>query len=67
MLHLTINDEPHQCAPHTTIAGLLSALKLDPTEVAVERNLEILPKSTYATTTVQAGDRLEIISLIGGG
>ena len=46
------------------IAALLG---LDPRKVAVERNLEIVPRSLHATTSLMDGDRLEIVQFVGGG
>jgi thiamine biosynthesis protein ThiS len=45
----------------------VSALGLDARKVAVERNLEIAPRSTYADTALADGDRIEIVTFIGGG
>jgi len=50
-----------------TVAALLEHLQLPPKKVAVERNLEIVSKSTFAETELSDGDRLEIIHFIGGG
>ena len=53
--------------PGIGVTGLLSHLGLPVDRVAVERNLEILPKSQWLSTIVQAGDRFEIVHLVGGG
>ncbi|MCC7427091.1 MAG: sulfur carrier protein ThiS [Alphaproteobacteria bacterium] len=66
-LSLTINGEARQFAGPLTVAGLLGTLGLDTRKVAVERNLEIVPKSAYAATALADGDRLEIVHFIGGG
>jgi thiazole synthase len=50
-----------------TVEALLGLLSLDPRKVAVERNLEIVPKSTYGAVCLSQGDRLEIVHFIGGG
>jgi len=50
-----------------TVAALLSAIGLDTRKVAVERNEEIVPRSTYATLALTDGDTLEIVHFIGGG
>ena len=50
-----------------TIAALVAKLGLDARKVAVERNLEIAPRSTYADTALADGDRVEIVTFIGGG
>jgi thiamine biosynthesis protein ThiS len=49
------------------VPALLTHLGLRPERVALERNLEILPRAQWAETRVQAGDRLEIVHLVGGG
>jgi thiazole synthase len=50
-----------------TVEGLLLHLSIDPKKVAVERNLEIVPRSTYGAVGLLSGDRLEIVQFIGGG
>jgi len=50
-----------------TVAGLIAELGLEGRMIAVERNLEVVPKSAYAGTQLQEGDRLEIVHMIGGG
>ena len=50
-----------------TVEQLLGEIGLDPRKVAVERNLEIVPKSNYAGISLDDGDRLEIVHFIGGG
>ena len=66
-LTITINGEPRQIPGPATVAELLARIGLDTRKVAVERNLEIVPRSTYAATDLVAGDRLEIVHFIGGG
>ena len=48
-------------------AGLAERLGLDPRKVAVERNLEIVPKSRFAETLLADGDAIEIVHFVGGG
>jgi sulfur carrier protein len=62
-----VNGEPRGVAPGTTVAGLLAELGLAGRPVAVERNLEIVPRSVHATTTLAADDRIEIVTMVGGG
>ena len=64
---LTINGEARSFAGLTDVAGLVAALGLDARKVAVERNLEIVPRSAYGRTPIADGDRIEIVSFIGGG
>ncbi|HYF06634.1 MAG TPA: sulfur carrier protein ThiS [Acetobacteraceae bacterium] len=66
-LSLTVNGEARRVAAGLTVAGLLAEIGLDTRKVAVERNEEIVPRSTYATTRLEPGDRLEIVHFIGGG
>ena len=66
-MQLTINGEARDVGEVGTLAELIAALELDTRKVAVERNLEIVPRSTYAATALAAGDRLEIVHFIGGG
>ncbi len=50
-----------------TVHAFLETLGLNPRKVAVERNLEIVPRSTFEETRLADGDRLEIVHFIGGG
>ncbi|ASE40704.1 thiamine biosynthesis protein ThiS [Brevundimonas sp. Leaf280] len=61
-----LNGEPRQVQA-ATILALVEELSLDPRKVAVERNLEIVPKSLHAATPVAAGDRIELVQFVGGG
>ncbi len=67
MISVTINGEPRRVPAPATVASLLQGLELDPAKVAVERNLEIVPKSTYANVALGEGDRLEVVHFVGGG
>ena len=67
MIDIELNGEPSQRVADTTITQLLADLGLTEKRVAVEYNLDILPKSQHADTTLQAGDRVEIVHAIGGG
>jgi thiamine biosynthesis protein ThiS len=66
-MRLTINGEARELAPVATVSELIAALSLDTRKVAVERNLEIVPRSLHAETPVAEGDRIEIVHFIGGG
>ena len=66
-MRLFLNGEDRQVEGVVTIADLVASLDLDARKVAVERNLEIAPRSTYATTRLIEGDRIEIVTVIGGG
>ena len=64
---VTLNGQPHAVGAHASVAELLRQIGLDARKVAVERNEEIVPRSTYAQTLLAAGDALEIVHFIGGG
>lgn len=66
-MRLTINGETQEFNDQLTVHELLGRIGLDPAKVAVERNLEIVPKSTYTETPLGDGDKLEIVHFIGGG
>lgn len=67
MIRLTINNEEHQAEDGLSVRELLEQLDLTGQYVAVERNREIVPYQTFAATTLQDGDVLEIVTLVGGG
>ncbi len=67
VMQLTINGETRTFSGLGDVAALVAALGLDTRKVAVERNLEIVPRSRYAATPVADGDRIEIVHFIGGG
>lgn len=66
-MHLIINGEDQVFVEDITVAMMLTSLGLDQDLVAVERNLEIVHRSTYKTTILADGDRIEIVHFIGGG
>lgn len=66
LLSLTVNGEPRRAAPGS-VADLVRSLELEPTKVAVERNGEIVPRSTLADVAIAEGDVLEIVHFVGGG
>jgi len=66
-MRLTVNGESRHLPDVATVAALVDALGLDTRKVAVERNLEIVPRSLHAATPVGEGDWIEIVHFIGGG
>lgn len=66
-MDITVNGEDRRLDPPLTVAGLLSVLALEPKKIAVERNLEIVPKSLYGDTALCDGDQIEIVQFVGGG
>ena len=66
-MNLTVNGELRCFETLPSLAALVSALGLDGRKVAIERNLEIVPRSAYGRTPLADGDRIEIVHFIGGG
>ncbi len=66
-LSIMLNGEPRQVSSGITIAGLAAEIGLNPAKVAVERNLEIVPRSTLADVLIAEGDQIEIVHFVGGG
>ncbi len=67
-LSIMVNGEHRRVATGITLAQLASeVLGLEPTKIAVERNLEVVPRSTLTTVLVEDGDELEIVHFVGGG
>jgi len=66
-VEILLNGQAREIAPETTVASLLRELSLPATRVAVERNREIVRKAEYDATPLAAGDRLEIVTFVGGG
>lgn len=65
-MYIQVNGEPRETRAETVLA-LVEELGLDIRKVAVERNLEIVPKSLHAATPVVEGDRFEVVLFVGGG
>lgn len=66
-MDIFLNGEPRLLANSLTVAELLQQLELAHRRLAVEINQEIIPRSTFASHCLQAGDRVEIVCAIGGG
>ncbi len=64
---IEVNGQTRAVDHGTTLTGLLAAIGLDGRKIAVERNEAIVPRSHYAATRLEPGDRLEIVHFIGGG
>ena len=67
MITLTINGDNHTFENEIALSELLKQIGLDPKKVAVERNLEIVPKSQFNIQNIKNNDSLEIVHFIGGG
>ena len=66
-VQVIVNDEPRTVADGATVADLVADLGLGPRRIAVEVNLAVVPRATYAETSLRDGDRVEIIHFVGGG
>ena len=66
-ISITVNGENRAAQYGARVADLLRELGLDAGRVAIERNLQILPRPQWTETTVEAGDRYEIVQFVGGG
>jgi thiamine biosynthesis protein ThiS len=64
---VTVNGERHEIPDGLTVAALLAHLKMPSDRVAIERNLDILPRAAWAGTNVKADDNFEIVHFVGGG
>jgi sulfur carrier protein len=66
-IKIVVNGEDREAQSGAMVADLLVTLGLNAGRVAIERNLEILPRPAWAQTPVQSGDRYEIVQFVGGG
>jgi sulfur carrier protein len=66
-MRIQLNGQDHELPGPVTLDRLVERLGLDARKVAIERNLEIVPRSAYAATMLDEGDRLEIVNFVGGG
>lgn len=66
-IDVTINGEHRRIPEGSTVATLLRDLGKEPRYLAVERNLELVPRSRHADCVLLPQDRIEIVTLVGGG
>ena len=66
-LSIRVNGEHKRVFEGLTVAEMVNSLGLDPLRVAVERNLEIVPRGTLSQVCVEDGDDYEIVHFVGGG
>lgn len=64
---IRVNGTHRRVPEGISVAGLALELGMEPTKVAVERNLEIVPRSTLGDVRVEDGDEYEIVTFVGGG
>ena len=66
-MQIVVNGEALEVPEGLTIARLLEELQIESKHVAVEVNLELVPRSQHARHALSPGDRLEVVTLVGGG
>jgi sulfur carrier protein len=64
---ILVNGQPREVAPGSTVADLLAELEMTARGVAVEVNLELVPRARHAEHVLHEADQLEIVTLVGGG
>jgi sulfur carrier protein len=64
---IQLNGQPREVAAGSTVAALLRELQVPQPHVAVELNLEVVPRAQHGDTLLREGDRLEVVTLVGGG
>lgn len=67
VITIQINGEKKEIPEGLTLVALLGLLKLPNDRVAVEHNLEIVPRNRWSETAIRGGDRLEVVHFVGGG
>ncbi len=66
-IEITVNGEARQITNDASVTDLVTSLELTAARLAIELNLSILPRNSWATTKLQNGDKLEIVHFVGGG
>lgn len=66
-MKIVLNGEDREVADGLSVSGLLAELGIAPGRVAIERNLDILPRDQWESTRLVPGDRFEIVHFVGGG
>ncbi len=66
-MRIFLNGESQDVAAGTSVEALVLTLTDDPRGIAIERNLEIVPKAEHGSTLLEDGDRLEVVQFVGGG
>ncbi len=66
-MRIEINGEAREVNDSITVASLLQDLGMSDRPVAVERNCEIVPRAEHGHTTLNDGDKLELVQFVGGG
>lgn len=66
-MQIQVNGELLEVAPQSSLSDLVAQLELSGKRIAIELNLEIIPRSLHAETLLKEGDRVEIVHAVGGG
>lgn len=66
-MRIFLNGESQEVEEGSTVEALVRSMTDDPRGIAIERNLEIVPKAEHGRTVLQEGDRLEVVQFVGGG
>ena len=66
-MHVTINGRQEALADGLSVANILATRQLQPIRVAVEINEQLVPRKRFGETTLKEGDRIEIVTFVGGG
>jgi thiazole synthase len=66
-VRITVNGQSRTASPGTSVAALLTSMGVDPARVAIERNQEVVPRRTWPEALLAEGDKIEIVSFVGGG
>jgi thiamine biosynthesis protein ThiS len=66
-IQILLNDQPREIESSTTLEELLAALEVEPARVAIELNRALVRRGEFPTTRLASGDRLELVTLVGGG
>ena len=67
MIEITVNGRHVEIEAPMTVEQLLDTVDVPPNYLAVEVNADVVPREAYTTTTVNAGDEIEVVTLVGGG
>ncbi|GJM25568.1 MAG: thiamine biosynthesis protein ThiS [Phycisphaerae bacterium] len=66
-MQVIVNGKERELDDSISVSALLDLYELEPIRAAVEINEELVPRATFLDTTIQAGDRIEIVTFVGGG
>jgi len=64
---ITVNGDSREIPAGMSVAALIQSLELNPKFLAVERNAELVPRTTHSVCVLEEGDAVEIVTLVGGG